>query len=197
MSYVTVAAYRENVASVRTDNDAAIWRDVSAASDLVERLCNRVFGGRYADVGATTVTPREVGDQLAYGRGTAWLRLKSPVYGVVVVREDSATGDVVDAAGYRLLSPHDGLSYHLLKRTDGRVWRAGEAYNVNAIEGTAETPALVEQAVLELAAIERLESPRSFNVFTEYGTDEKRTSTEANRYASFKLGMREYAVYRP
>ena len=49
---------------------------------------------------------------------------------------------------------------------------------------------------MEITALERLETPRAFNVFTEFGRDEKAVSTDAGKFASYSRGLRQYALRR-
>ena len=196
MSYATVAEYRAQVDKRRTDDTAELFRDLSGSSDLIEQSLHTTFGRRY-DVDGVQEAAKTSEDQFAYGNGTIWLRIEEPVFGEVVVREDGSTGTIVVSGNYRLIDTNSKLSFYMLKRTDGQVWESDKAYNINAKLGTLTTPPLIVQAVIEITALQRLETPRAFNIYTEYGTDEKRLSVDSDRFASYKRGLAQYAVYRP
>ena len=194
MSYAPVSEYRQALDKVRTDDDAGIFRDLGGASDTIEQICNRTFGPRYAAAADTSTAPRTATDQAVYGRGTRYLRLRLPMHGTLALTD--ADGDVVDADTYREVNTDDGLSVFMFKRTDGGVWAEDAAYSVNGMLGTAETPPAIVRATIELAAIDRLESPRAFNIFTEFGSEERRVTTMANKWALLGKGLNQYALIR-
>ena len=194
MSYATVPAYRTALEKVREDDDDGIFRDLSGASDIIEIICNRTFGDRYATAAATSPTARTASDQTVFGRGTSYLRLQRPMHGALVVSD--ADGDTIDAGTYHEIATEDGLSILLFKLLDGAIWRDGAAYSVNGVLGTAETPPAIVRATIELAAIDRLESPRAFNIFTEFGSEERRVTTMANKWALLGKGLQQYALAR-
>ena len=156
--YTTAAAYRA-YADLPDDTgkfaDAAIEPHLEEAEDWLEWRCATEFG------------PSAPATRDYWGEGIGLLKI-DPCYEVAAVQVVAADGttEAVDAGSYAAVPPLGAGGVvqhtHLLRLPrDRRGWAADCLYRVEARYGMAATPAGFTLAVMEFAAIRRLESIRA------------------------------------
>ena len=130
LSFATVAQYKDEVDFRSTESDAPIARALVDASDRVVRTTNREWGPML-DPMSGSADARNTEDRTAIGNGTEYLWI-DPCYEaidtqnpsqskLIVVREDSPTGDIVASSNYIQSRTYDRLSVFILRRTDGKT----------------------------------------------------------------------------
>lgn len=148
-------AYREAPTSTGEYSDATIDLFLDEAEAWIEWRCATEFG------------PSDPAERDYWGEGVDLL-LVDPCYEIVSVTavDDDGTTEAVEAdtyAGVPPLGSRGAVQFTHLQRlpVDRRVWTGGCRYRLEARYGMASVPAGVKLAVMEFAAIRRLESKRA------------------------------------
>ena len=175
-AYATTWDYREYGATAAIEesttgrhSDGMIALALEEGSRHVEIECRRTFGPQVTTIRPDADTaevqhPIVAATRTFYGRGTPHLRI-DPCFGTLALQ---VGGEDVDTDDYRAVStPRDGLSFYVLERLNGEVWRDGTGYDLTATFGCAETPPAIKHCVLEYAALRRIETRRAFGSLSE------------------------------
>ena len=164
-AYATAATYRAVISKSDTAEDAEIDNDLKAITDYLEKELGCFFTKDASAVARQYFPPPNSGRLLHthYIGDSAGLIVKSDD------NEDGTAEITLAATDYRLhpqnaeldpeAKPWRGLM--LNNWGDVSVWVPGRLYEVTAVFGWPAVPQAIERATIHLAAILRLESPRS------------------------------------
>lgn len=177
--YATAAEYRAQINKTDSGDDVEILRNLGAISRVVEKECGRIFN---KDAAPTT---------RIYIPTDPYSLPIDDVVSVSAVAVDSdddqdfdGDDDTLDASAYELW-PLNAASmyaepwpYDELRRIDeqwlGGSWPSGATryyrVRVTGIHGWPAVPAAIKEAVIQLTAILRIESPRATTRIEEAGT---------------------------
>ena len=164
-AYATAANYRAVISKSDTAEDAEVLNDLTAISRYLDAELGRFFT-QDASAVARQYFPPANGGRLLLTNDIA------SSAGLVVKSDDNEDGTAeitLAATDYRLhpqnaeldaeAKPWRGLM--LNNWGDVSLWVPGRLYEITAIFGWPAVPAAIERATIHLAAILRLESPRS------------------------------------
>ena len=206
MSYADAAAYRLRSGKRRDtgkDDDASLNGDLAAWSDVVDDYVRR---------GPAAFSPAVERTRTFYGRGGRFLYIDGalyapsgdPAHNITVTDEDGESIDDFtvrwDDARKQVLrlawpQAQERIVYPYGRRN---VWEEGKAYNVQAWFGWPESapPDGIVAAVIELTAIYRIQSVRSYGEVTNQMDGESMGLSPDARRSLMKL-VKRWRVWRP